>query len=729
MEGTSFGRYRLLDLLGRGGMGEVWRAHDTSTDRIVALKVLPERLAHDAKFNQRFRREAHAAAQLNEPHVVPIHSYGEIDGRLYVDMRLIEGRDLQAILKSGPLPPARAVMIVEQVAKALQAAHKVGLVHRDVKPSNVLVAEYDFAYLIDFGIARGADQTALTNTGSMIGTWHYMAPERFRSGHTDERADVYALACVLHECLTGSQPFPGDSLERQITAHLTVPPPRPSVTRRGVPPTFDPVIAKGMAKDPDQRYRTTLELADAARSAATTPIPRLPPAPPPEQLPTQRMTGPPSQPIRTDRLTGPPSQPIRTDRLTGPPSQPLRTDPMATLRPEQLPTHRITPPPAEQPPTQRAAFFAGDEGQPPASGGEQVAPAEPSPPRRRGRLAVIGALLAVVALAAATGIMLYVGHDKPTGTREVFLEPSTAAGQNPFTPSVSVPQPPATNPGSDPAGTPVSDGGVRTTNAGEPGLYGGTRNLASCDPEQMITYLGQNPDKGQAWASVFKITPQQIPDFVRGLTPVILRTDTRVTNHGFENGKATPLQSVLQAGTAVLIDKFGVPRVRCECGNPLLEPVAVSSAVYSGPQWAKFSPESLSLVRPNPTVIETFVLYDPASGAYFGRPRASTGDKDVDDPRAAPPPTETPAPPPTETPAPPPPVTPTPVYTPRPSYTPPPPTTTIYTPPSETYTPTTTTTWTPTTTTTWTPTTTTYTPTTTVYRPTSTWEPTETPTS
>ena len=345
---------------------------------------------------------------------------------------------------------------------------------------------------------------------------------------------------------------------------------------------------------------------------------------------------------------------------------------------------------------------------------------------------MIGALLAVVALAAATGIMLYVGHDKPTGTREVFLEPSTAAGQNPFTPSVSVPQPPATNPGSDPAGTPVSDGGVRTTNAGEPGLYGGTRNLASCDPEQMITYLGQNPDKGQAWASVFKITPQQIPDFVRGLTPVILRTDTRVTNHGFENGKATPLQSVLQAGTAVLIDKFGVPRVRCECGNPLLEPVAVSSAVYSGPQWAKFSPESLSLVRPNPTVIETFVLYDPASGAYFGRPRASTGDKDVDDPRAAPPP---PPPPPTETPAPPPPVTRTPVYTPRPSYTPPPPTTTIYTPPSETYTPPTTITWTPPTTTytppttTYTPPTTTYTPTTTVYRPTSTWEPTETPTS
>ena len=166
VEGTPFGRYRLIELLGRGGMGEVWRAYDTDTDRIVAIKVLPAHFSDNEDFKQRFRREAHAAARLNTPHVVPIHHYGEIDGRLYVDMRLIEGRDLQAILGQGPLDPARAVTIVEQVAKALQAAHNVGLVHRDVKPSNVLVAEYDFAYLIDFGIARGVDQTGLTNTAA-----------------------------------------------------------------------------------------------------------------------------------------------------------------------------------------------------------------------------------------------------------------------------------------------------------------------------------------------------------------------------------------------------------------------------------------------------------------------------------------------------------------------------------------------------------------------------------
>jgi serine/threonine protein kinase len=282
VDGTPFGRYEFVELLGRGGMGEVWRAHDTATDRIVAIKVLPPELANDAVFQQRFRREARAAAQLNEPHVIPIHGYGEIDGRLYVDMRLIEGRDLETILRAGPLAPARAVTIVEQIAQALHAAHRVRLVHRDVKPSNILVNEFDFAYLIDFGIARGADETRLTNTAAMIGTYQYMAPERIDGGDVDARADIYALACVLYECLTGAQPYPGDSVPSQIAGHMLRPPPRPSIARRGVPANFDAVIAKGMAKDPNERYRTTLELAKAARSAVTAPMPQ-PPRPPPER--------------------------------------------------------------------------------------------------------------------------------------------------------------------------------------------------------------------------------------------------------------------------------------------------------------------------------------------------------------------------------------------------------------------------------------------------------------
>ena len=197
MEGTPFGRYRLVELLGRGGMGEVWRAHDTAIDRVVALKVLPANFADDQVYQERFRREAHAAAGLNEPHVIPIHDFGEIDGRLYVTMRLIEGRDLGSILAEGPLEPARAIRIIEQIGSALDAAHRIGLVHRDVKPSNILITEDDFAYLIDFGIARAAGETGLTSTGATVGTWAYMAPERFR-GHR-RRACRYLLLgmCVV----------------------------------------------------------------------------------------------------------------------------------------------------------------------------------------------------------------------------------------------------------------------------------------------------------------------------------------------------------------------------------------------------------------------------------------------------------------------------------------------------------------------------------------------------
>ena len=175
-DGTPFGRYRLAELLGRGGMGEVWRAHDTGTERIVAIKLLPANFSENEEFKQRFRREAHAAARLNTPHVIPIYDYGEIDGRLYVCMRLIDGRDLQTVIADGPLEPARAVRIIEQVALALHAAHKVGLLHRDVKPSNILLDDDDFAYLIDFGIARAADETRLTKTGNTIGTFTMSRP-------------------------------------------------------------------------------------------------------------------------------------------------------------------------------------------------------------------------------------------------------------------------------------------------------------------------------------------------------------------------------------------------------------------------------------------------------------------------------------------------------------------------------------------------------------------------
>ena len=215
-----FGPYQLEELIGRGGMGEVFRAFDTVRKRTVALKRLPLRLGADPTFQARFRRESELAARLSEPHIIPIHDYGEIDGQLYIDMPLVSGIDLGDLLeRDGALPPARAVDIVSQVAMALDAAHARGLVHRDVKPSNILIAQgsrgdQDFVYLVDFGVARsvGMVDTSLTATGSAVGTLDYMAPERFTGRADDARVDVYALACVLYEALTGRKPFAGDGL-------------------------------------------------------------------------------------------------------------------------------------------------------------------------------------------------------------------------------------------------------------------------------------------------------------------------------------------------------------------------------------------------------------------------------------------------------------------------------------------------------------------------------------
>lgn len=273
MEATPFGHYQLQELIGRGGMGEVYRAYDTRTDRVVALKVLPVHLAQDETYQQRFRRESQAVAGLNDPHVVPIHGFGEIDGRLYLDMRLIEGRNLGTVLNDKePLDPRFAVSVVEQVAQALDSAHEAGLVHRDIKPSNILITDRDFVYLIDFGLARTAGSAGLTTAGSTLGTLAYMAPERFENGDVDRHADIYALTCVLYECLTGKRPYPGDTYEQQIAGHMVAPAPRPSDTDPRLA-AFDEVIARGMAKKPGKRYPTATELAAAARRALARPVP------------------------------------------------------------------------------------------------------------------------------------------------------------------------------------------------------------------------------------------------------------------------------------------------------------------------------------------------------------------------------------------------------------------------------------------------------------------------
>jgi YVTN family beta-propeller protein len=300
----TFGQYRIEALIGGGGMGEVYRARDTRRDRDVALKLLPEVLSADQDYVRRFRRESHAVARLREPHVIPIHDHGEIDGRLFLDMRLVDGQSLAALLEAGgPLAPERAVTLVSQAALALDAAHADGLVHRDVKPSNFLVTPADFVYLVDFGIAHavGDTRSRLTMAGATVGTLDYMGPERFENRPIDGRTDVYSLACVLYECLTGRKPFPGDDLPALMYAHLHLPPPSASDAVVGVSRQLDAVIARGMAKDPDQRYATAGELAAAAQAAIGLTA-DLPSPPAESELPAPRETVPPSPAAETVRI-------------------------------------------------------------------------------------------------------------------------------------------------------------------------------------------------------------------------------------------------------------------------------------------------------------------------------------------------------------------------------------------------------------------------------------------
>ncbi|CAM4239467.1 serine/threonine-protein kinase [Nocardia ninae] len=275
-----FGGYRLERLLGKGGMGQVWLAYDDANARWVALKLLPTELAADAGYRRRFEREAEVVAELRDPRIPRIHRFGEIDGRLFIDMEFVEGRDLASTIAAGALAPVAAVGIVGQVAAALDVAHRAGLVHRDVKPSNIVVHTSGFAYLIDFGIAHGIGQTAVTTTGLAIGTLAYMAPERF-TGKADARSDVYSLACVLYECLTGCRPYGDTDPAQQMHAHLMTDPPRAASRNAAVPATLDAVISRGMAKNPADRYATAGDFAAAAHAAVGTRLsaPRPPKSP------------------------------------------------------------------------------------------------------------------------------------------------------------------------------------------------------------------------------------------------------------------------------------------------------------------------------------------------------------------------------------------------------------------------------------------------------------------
>jgi serine/threonine protein kinase len=269
--GQGFAGYRIEGVAGQGGMSVVYRATQISLDRPVALKVIAPELASDEGFRARFQRESRVLASIDHPNVIPVYEAGEAEGRLFIAMRWVDGTDLRALLtaESG-LDRVRAAHIVAQVAEALDAAHERGLVHRDVKPANILIERRrgtEHAYLTDFGIARTPDSETLTRTGQWVGTLDYAAPEQIQGGRADARSDVYSLGCVLYQALTGSVPYPRDSDPAKLWAHIKDPPPVARKLRPQLSPEMDAVIARAMAKRPDRRFATAGALGRAALAA------------------------------------------------------------------------------------------------------------------------------------------------------------------------------------------------------------------------------------------------------------------------------------------------------------------------------------------------------------------------------------------------------------------------------------------------------------------------------
>jgi serine/threonine protein kinase len=360
--GTEVAGYRIVEEAGSGGMGVVYRAEETALGgRPVALKLLPPALAGDPDFRARFLREMRVAAAIDHPNIVPIYRAGEDRGLLYLAMRYVDASDLRRVLEAeGRLEPGRALAILDQVARALDAAHARGLVHRDVKPANILLAppvidgDPEHVYLVDFGLARSeSDDRSVGGGGSFLGTPRYASPEQAAGRPVDGRSDGYALGCVLYECLTGQPPFPGGSGEALLLAHLEAPPPSITALRPDLPPAIDQVIAHALAKSPDDRFPTCRALLSAARAAL---FPRSPTPP----------AGPPTPPA------GPPTPPAGTPTPTAGPPTPTAGPPTPTAGTWQA------RPPVPGPPVGEATPAAGTAAPVVHNPPHPMAPAVPS---------------------------------------------------------------------------------------------------------------------------------------------------------------------------------------------------------------------------------------------------------------------------------------------------------------------------------------------------------------
>ena len=347
--GTTIAGYRIDGVLGQGGMGTVYEATQLSLDRVVALKLLAPHLSDDIAFQTRFRREGQIQARLEHPHIVTVYEAGETEHGLFIAMRLVRGRTLKDLINARELDLARTLKVLEPVAEALDDAHGLGLIHRDIKPQNVLVGRRDHSFLADFGLTKGTAETSLTKTGAFVGTLDYISPEQINGERATSASDVYSLAGVLYECLTGMVPFPKPVEAAVLYAHVADPPPRPSEHRPDLPPELDDVIGRAMAKDPAARHSTASELLREVRRSLTEERPSVepgaygvtseresPPLPAPEPAdltapgPTAPAVRPPAQGTPVPAVAASPAPPA--------PASPPRA-PVAPARPERRPQH------------------------------------------------------------------------------------------------------------------------------------------------------------------------------------------------------------------------------------------------------------------------------------------------------------------------------------------------------------------------------------------------------
>ncbi len=637
--------------VGRGGFGIVYKAWQPQFQRYVAIKV-PNSFSPDDKTLRAFEREAAAMGSLSDSRyvVVPYGSGVLEEGTPFLLLPWLDGGSLQDRINEGPLSWTEGLAIAVRVAAALEDAHAKGVLHLDVKPENVLFTGRGEPQLADFGIAKLESITRL-RTESQAFTVLYAAPELLAGDAATGIADVYALAATLYASLNGEPAFFRSATEpAYLVQNRVINEPLVALGTGVVPNEVWRVIERAMRKRPEDRHQSAGEFRRALLSTQRQPgievvrlqpnaaAPKRQPQPPRPSRPDSAR----SEPAIDDSGPTAESQSPGGDPANGHPGAPHEGARRTRVGGSQ---NNPGPPggdPANSHPGAphegaRRTRVGGSQNNPGPPGGESL----PVPNRRfvwRATVVIL-ALAGVVALVA--GAVIYFGKSPPSGG-EVLREPAGSVGPDPFTDSVAGTTREVTATTLVEVGTSASD--VGTVRGSADGLYGGTLDQAECDSDRLVAFLEDNPNKAAAWASVQGIDPSAIAGFVDGLTPVLLRQDTRVTNHGYRDGRAVPRQTVFQAGTAVLVDELGVPRARCACGNPLTEPEPTAAApTFTGTEWPSFDATTIIVVVQATTTIAQFTLVDIDTGDTFARPAGTTGDDDQPispSPDPEPPPTQ-----------------------------------------------------------------------------------------